>query len=66
MLLHTVDLVGLRNRATKGRKYHGEFISAITGRETTRKIETTCKGKPAKLQYRTLKSGQRVSYVDLT
>lgn len=66
MLLHTVDLVGLRNRATRSRKYHGELISAITDRETTRKIETTCRRKPAKLQYRTPKSGQRVSYVDLT
>ena len=29
MFLHTAELVGLRNRATRGRKHHGELISAI-------------------------------------
>lgn len=61
MSVHTTELEGLSNRASSGKKTSRGRILDLTSRETTRKIETTCREKPAKLQYRFLKSGQRVS-----
>lgn len=60
MLLHTAELVSLSNRVTRAKTSRGA-MPGHTGRETTRKIETTSRGKPAKLQYRSPKPRQRVT-----